>query len=222
MASCRTTVETALRMIGRLRSGAAARPVDAQDTLEALKGLYRAWITSGAFGRLADVMPTTDYTAGENQRIFRREQSGTLQITLPAAVPTYNRPLPYNLERDTYATNYEAVDGNNRPPRDGAVVVIVDEVTGLMSDFIYDGQLRQWVAVNGDITVIGVDPMTLDTQAPLSVRDPRGLAACLALEIADEYGASVGPSTVAASSRFKAALMGGFSNPRQASIGVYC
>lgn len=221
MATARETIETALRMIGRLRAGATARNPDAEDGLDALKGLYRAWITSGAFGRMADVIPTTDYTAGENQRIWRKVDTSTVQITLPDVVSTWNTPLPYDRERDSYVTNYEAVDGNNRPPRDTAVVVIVDELTGIVSDFIYDGMSRQWMAVNGEITGGTVQPMTLDSPGPLSLRDPRGLAACLAVEIADEFGADISATTLSTASRFKLGLVTHFSTPRQVATGSY-
>ena len=123
MATCANIGARSLRNIGRLGSGRDPRPADAEDVFVALKGMYKAWVGSGALGRLSDVVPTGDYTAGENQRIFRNsEATGT--ITLPELVPAYFTPLPYNQERDTY-TNYEQVDGSNRPPRDGAVVVVV-------------------------------------------------------------------------------------------------
>ncbi|MFC0304396.1 hypothetical protein [Rhizorhabdus histidinilytica] len=82
MASCRDIVNGALRKLGKLGAGREPRLADSQDALEALRGLYRSLITSGAFGRLADIIPTGEtYTAGENQRIFRNSDA-TLQIDL--------------------------------------------------------------------------------------------------------------------------------------------
>lgn len=179
--------------------------------MESLQALYMAWISSGAFGRLADVMPLTDYTAGENQRIVRN--APTLIITLPETVPMYQDPLPYNRERDTYATNYEMVDGNNRPPRHQSVVQIMDNgVSGQVETWIYDGTLRQWVSI---------DALQLDDEAPLSLADREGFGACLAIELADTFGTEVGPTTLSQANRYRAGMVSNFSRPRETVMGVY-
>ena len=210
MPNVRNIVNRALRKIGILGAGREARPNDAEDVSEALKGLYRAWIDSGAFGRLSDVVPTGDYTAGENQRIFRNSEA-TVTISLPQLVPAYANPLPYNRERDYY-TNYEGVDGTNRPPRDGAPIVIVNAFDGQTLHYLYDGTIREWQEVS---------LLTLDSPAPRSVGDPEGLAACLAVEVADMFGRTLEPTTMRQVQRYEMSITSSFSRPREAAAGVF-
>lgn len=214
MATCGDIVNRALRKLGRLGSGRDPRTVDATDTLNALRGLYTSLIAVGAFGRLSDVIPTADYVAGENERVFR-DTDATLTITLPETMPMYREPRSYPDERDAwnYGTNYENVAGNVRPPRDGAVVQIADSYTGESETFVYDGSLRQWQSLDG---------LGLGDSAPRSSDDPEGLAAMLAMEVADQFGAELSQAAVMQANRYKSSLVNGFSRPRQAAVGVYC
>lgn len=214
MADCRSIVERSLRKLGRLGAGRTARTADAEDALEALKGLYKSWIASGAFGRLSDVIPTASFTAGENMRIFRNSDA-VESITLPELVPAYGDPLPYNLERDSYDTNYSDIDGSNRPPRDGSVVQVVDALANpqTTTTYLYDGSIRQWQTL---------DALTLNDPAPRSYDDPEGLAACVATEIADQFGLELPGSTFRQAVRFQSAIGSSFSRPSQTQMGVYC
>lgn len=211
MATCRNIVNRALRKLGRLGAGREPRTADQTDALAALQGLYTSWIAAGAFGRLSDVTPLTNYTAGENERIVRTE--ATIIITLPEVVRAYRDPQPYNRERDTYATNYEAVDGNNRPPRSGAVVQIKDRAGGNVETWVYDGTSREWIAI---------ESLQLDNEAPRSTDDPEGLSAMLATELADTFGADLGPTTLNQAKRFTMAMTCDFSRPRETTMGVFC
>ena len=210
MATCSSIVNRALRKIGRLGAGRDARQNDAEDALDALRGLYLAWVASGAFGRLADVVVQGDYTAGENMRIIR-PIGVSANITLPNFVPMYADPRPYNREYD-YAL-YEEVDGNNRPPRDGTPVVIADQQTGTIATWVYDGNIKVWIQI---------DTLALNDNAPMAYADPEGLAATLAMEVADQFGGEPTPSTAQAALRFKTTLTSRFSMPRQVTQGVYC
>jgi len=212
MATCSALINRALRKLGVLGAGRDARTNDAQDALDVLRGLYTAWIASGAFGRLSDVVVEGDFTAGENQRIVR-PIGVTAEITLPDFVPMYSDPLPYNLERDQYAGQYENVEGNNRPPKDGSVVVIADQETGTIVNWIYDGTIKLWRSI---------DELTLIDAAPLSMADPDGLAAALAIECADQFGKEPTAMTVRASFRFITSLTSRFSMPRTVAVGTYC
>jgi len=211
MASCLSIINRSLRKLGVVGAGRDARTNDAQDALDALRGLYGSWIASGAFGRLADVVVQSDFNAYENQRIVR-PIGVTAEITLPDFVPMYSQPLPYNLERDVYGGNYEAVDGNNRPPKDGAVIVIADQETGTIQNWIYDGIVKVWRQI---------DELGLADEAPISTADPEGLAAALAMEISDQFGAEVSGGTANQYRRFVAALTSRFSMPRQTIVGSY-
>lgn len=212
MATCSSIINRALRKIGRLGAGRDARQADAEDALDALRGLYTAWIASGAFGRLSDVvLADGDYTAGENMRVVR-PIGVTAEVTLPDFVPMYADPRPYDQEYPYYQSSYANVDGTNRPPRDGAVVVIADQETGTIVNWIYDGTVKIWRQI---------DTLTLTDEAPISVADPEGLAAVLALEVSDQFAGEPGTATARAAQRFITALTSRFSMPQQVTQGVY-
>jgi len=168
-------------------------------------------------------VPTADYVARPNERIT--VQDDTIVITLPDLVQygyggpwDYGRPLPYPYSPDINARY------NVTPPRDGSVVVIANQVTGIMSDFLYDGTIKQWVSVNGELlnqTGTSIQPLTLDSAAPLSVRDPLGLSSFLAVRIADEWGGEIQPTTLQQSQHYLAGLTSNFSFPRVEAPGVF-
>lgn len=227
MATCRATVNTALRKLGRLAAGREPRQADAQDALDALRGLYTAWVSSGAFGRLCDVVPTgTSYTATGNERVFRTKGVDALSVNLPELVadgwvndfgrdaPYYGTTVTISDDGDTTTVTVAPSQplGYCKPPRDGAVVSISDAVCGQTKSYLYDGTIKKWQ---------GLDDLALDAEAPRSSADPQGLAACLAVEIADQFGVEVMPATLAQASRFKSAMVNRFSMPRQMVPGVY-
>ena len=204
MATARDITNGALRKIGKLAGGREPRTQDASDALEALRGLYRQLINSGAFGRLRDVVPTgAAYTAGENERVFRNSDV-TLTIDLPELVrrDLPCGPLPYD-EEEAYYPN-SVIDNAMRPPRDCSVVVISDAFTAQTVHYIYDGQQRLWTPIDG---------LELDSVAPLSFRDPEGLKCLLATQINDEFGGQLGEMTMRMSANFQTALVTRFSSP---------
>jgi hypothetical protein len=91
-------------------------------------------------------------------------------------------------------------------------VVISDAFSGETVEYVYDGSQRLWQAINA---------LALDDNAPLSVRDPEGLKACLAMQLADEFGAEAGPSTQRQAAIFQTGLTHRYSSPREAVSGVY-
>lgn len=204
MATCRHVVNGALRKLGRLGAGREPRVADQTDALGALQGLYGSWVASGAFGRLEDVVPLVDGVAGENQRVIRN--ASVITVTLPEFVPAYCDPRPYGRER------INGEDRSARPPRDGAVIQLKDTNGGQVETYIYDGTVREWVRI---------DRLQLDDEAPRSAADPEGLSAALALELADTFGAEVGPTTAGQARRFISAMTLHFSTPRTATRGVY-
>lgn len=212
MGTCRAIVNGALRKLGKLASGREARSPDATDALESLKGYYRSLINSGAFGRLADVVPTSDYVAGENQRIFRSSEApGAIEITLPELVQeTFGGPAEYGSRWTPPAST--TTNRDTRPPRDGSVVIITDAYSGETQEYIYDGSHRRWIMI-GDLG--------LDDLAPLSVRDEDGLRAALAMQIADEYGGEVTPVTQRLAAAYRSNLIHRWHAPRRESYGVY-
>lgn len=202
--TCRDVVNGALRKIGKLAGGREPRTQDSSDALESLRSLYSYLINSGAFGRMADVVPTgTSYVAGENERIFRNS-SATIDITLPELVrlDQYNSPRPYPEEYPVYTT--DPVSGDMRPPRDCAFVAIHDSFTAQTVEYLYDCQIKLWVPLKG---------LTLEDPAPLADRDADGLKCMLATRINDEFGGTLGDMTVRQAGQFMQALTTRFSSP---------
>lgn len=120
-----------------------------------------------------------------------RNASATLTITLPETVDD---------------------DGNQYTPLDTSVVVIVDAFSGTVTEFIYDGQIKAWVSLYD---------LVITSEAPLSRRDEQGLAACLAVALADEFSGNVGPFTMQQAAAFKTALTHRYSMPAVQVQGEY-
>lgn len=201
---CRDVVNGALRKLGRLGAGREPRTADQTDTLAALKGIYTSFIAAGTFGRISDIAPLgVDFTADRAWHVYRASPD-TLAVNLPESggYGDYGDPSEYG-SRWVPPAYANAVGG--RPPRDCTVVRITDDVTGLTRDFLFDGDYRAWASL-GDLQ--------LDDEAPLSRRNPEGLRAYLALQVADEFGAEVGQATAMLAKQFVGQLALGWSRPR--------
>lgn len=228
MASARFIVNSALQKLGVLGAGREARTADATDTLAALQAMYGSWIASGAFGRLDDITPIGNtFTASGGQRIIR---TGTdLEIELPEYVSEgvfddygnrrtgyYGTVVKINTQGDNIIVDVEASQpvGCVAPPRDGSVVIITDREGGQTATWLYDGTIKAWQ---------GVERLTLDDEAPRSAADPQGLAAMLAIEIADSYGdaGTIGPATQMQAGRYKQQMVARFGMRREVTAGVY-
>lgn len=213
--NCRETCNGALRKIGVLAAGREARAADLNDTFDALKGLYRQLITNGAFGRLRDVIPIENYIAFENERIFRNTED-VVSVTLPQTLRNWQFWGAYwiygiyPVEPVPPATN--AINIDVRTPRDCAVVSVINSLDGLVMDFIYDGHTKNWQ---------GIYDLTLDTEAPLSFRDPQGLQALLAAQVSDEYGREIGGATQRLAGNFQSGLTNRFSFCDEPVYGEY-
>lgn len=227
MATARAIVNGALRKLGRLGGGREPRTADQTDTLAALQSLYGAWIAAGAFGRILDVVPSgTSYTARGNERILRTS-ADTLSVTLPELVSDASYSDYGRDRRGYYGTIITVTEENGQtivdvqasqpigcvePPRDGSVVVITDREGGETGTWLYDGTIKKWQAIH---------LLQLDSEAPRSSADPEGLGAALALEIADTFGAEVGPTTQRQAARFHTAMTHRYGMRRESVAGVY-
>jgi hypothetical protein len=194
MATCRDITNLALRKLGKLGAGREARIADATDALDALQSMYVGWVASGAFGRLHDVQPSgPEYTARCGQRVTRTS-AALVEVILPEQ--TVQNGL-YDYGRCIPGYVY---------PQDGDAVVIVTLDTGLIQTWLYDGTAKKWQ----DVTMLQMDDV-----APRSVADRQGLASCLAIELADQYGAALHPTTLAQAGRYKTALVAHYGFDRQ-------
>lgn len=207
--SCLDIVKGALRKLGVLASGREPRAVDRDDVFQALKGMYRQWINAGAFGRLQDVVPVSDYTACGSVRIYRASDQAELAITLPETVRRQDYWCDYRIYGSCW---WPDTRRDVTTPRDCTVVTVSDAVAGQTFDFIYDGQLKLWQ---------GLYDLALEDRAPLAHRDPQGLMAMLALQVADDFSAQVGPGTSRLAGNFQSALVTRFSMPAEAQPGIF-
>ncbi len=224
MATCHWTVQTALKKLGVVGSGRDARPADFNDTFDALKGMYGAWIASGAMGRLRDVAPTgSRYVAYGGERVYRTSPD-TLEVALPELVQAgcfndYGHDwwgtivtLGSDSDQTLVTTTTNQPVGYAVPPRDGAVVMISDAVGGQTQFWLYDGTAKKWQ---------GVHLIDANDEAPRSTADPQGLAAMLAIEVCDQFGVEPTGGTLAQANRFKVAMTSAFGMRREQVSGVY-
>lgn len=223
MATCRFIVNTALRKLGVAGGGRDARPSDAADTLAALQGLYASWITAGAFGRLYDVTADGDHYARPGQHVLRMSGS----VFLPGHECAWRYRDGY-LEEVTDNDGEAILDDAGNPilseqevtwrpppappPHDCAVVVVTDEEGGKTVQFIFDGAVKQWREPH---------LLTLDEEAPLSARDPQGLAAELAVTVSDQFGSDVQAATIRAARAYRTALTHRYNSPRREAVACY-
>lgn len=187
MASCSAVITSALKKLGV----SSPSSTELGDGLLHLQGLYDALVNGGAFGRLRDVVITSDYTACERDRIFVNTTSAAT-VTIP---DTYSRagatPWPYECED----VPTSGADQDVRPARDMSVIVVTT---------IEDGQRPQiWIRDAYQGNWVRIDDLALTDEAPLSGRDYDGFACYLATILADEYSdRDVNPRTALGAAKF--------------------
>ena len=187
--TCQTIITRALSKLGIATAGVTPRTADNDLGLQALKGVLHNLITSGTFGTLTDVIPAvTSYEAGENERVVN---DGTITVTLPDSVPLYYTQGDYGM------VSYNSDESSIRPPRHMSVIEEVNTSTGAITTNIYDAQLRAWVDINA---------LAVGDDCPLALRDENGLAALLAIHVADEFGQQPTNLTLKAAFAYKAGL----------------
>lgn len=101
----------------------------------------------------------------------------------------------------------ELPDDETKPPYELSFIEVVDTVAQTVTRYLYEN--GAWVDINS---------LALDDEAPLSGRGRDGLAACLALPLAEEYGGEIGPAVVRQAGSFKTglSLKFGSDSPRTA------
>jgi hypothetical protein len=138
MSTVRQVITRALRLAKQL-AGAGARtppPEDAEDALEAARGMYAGFIANGLFGPITDVLEDEAYTAGENERITK---SGVFAVTLPTTI-----------EDDSSGTTV------TRAPEDRAFVLISGSTP---EAHVYDADKADWLSIY-DLTLDSYAPFS--------------------------------------------------------------
>lgn len=92
--------------------------------------------------------------------------------------------------------------GRKTVPHDGSVIVVVHRETRQTATYIYDSSTHDWVQI---------DYLQPTDDAPLSYRDPIGLACLLAVELAGEYGQELSEVTVRNALAFRTSITHDYS-----------
>lgn len=214
MNSCKSVITLALSKLGIAGGDKVPRQADLELGLTTLKSVYRNLISSGALGRAKPRIVDSHTVANENDRILR-VAGATGTVELPQTVTGHA----------TSCGDYDygirgANDNRPRPPRNGSFVVINDAQTGETGEYIYDSYRNAWTTISDlslddEKAIRDSDGTLLEIRtsvAPLS-DDLNGLAALLALKLADHFGAQPHPLTVRDSNRFESNLVNGFGEP---------
>lgn len=202
--TCRDICTRTGRKLGLLRSGGELKAADAADMLASLQSWYMESVTGGAFGRVTDISISIagDVTAGGGQHINILTE-GTVTVDLPASVApcywdTWRPCRDYGWGLSVPFGN----DSNVTVPRDKAVVMVTNQYTEERATYVYDGTIQRWLRI---------DTLTLNNEAPLSARNPEGLAALLAMRVADEFGENtLSQLTVMAANKYKLAIVSNY------------
>lgn len=214
MNSCKSVITLALSKLGIAGGGKAPRQTDLELGLTTLKSVYRNLISSGALGRAKLRIIDCHTVAHENDRILR-VAGATGTVELPFTVTGH----PIGCGDYDYGIR-GAYDNRPRPPRNGSFVVVNDAQNGETGEYIYDGHRNAWTTISDlsldDKTAVRDGEGTLleirTSVAPLS-HDMNGLAALLAMKLADHFGQQPHPLTVRDSNRFESSLVNGFGDP---------
>jgi hypothetical protein len=204
MATVRDIARFAMQRLRLLGSGEDPTDPEATDCLSALQSMYDTWAAGGLFGRLNDVIPTGNYTANEWDRVLN---DGNYTITLPTTIQPNVPWMPYYPDQ-TVQGILSTITA--RPPFDLTMIEVV--ANGASTRSLYDTQARGWVHITG---------LALGDTAPLSSRGANGLASCLALAVADDFGATAGPGIQRAATLFEYALSARQGSARRANMADY-
>jgi len=207
MPNTTSVIKLALSKLGVAGGLKDPRPEDMELGLTTLQSYYRNLITSGALGTARRTLLDSSkecYTAGENEIILRTSEEVD-DIQLPLSVPSDG-----SCGYDDYGIAWA---GGSRSPRNGKFVVINDAFTGASMEWIYDGYINQWCSIH-DLS------LDQDSWAPLA-SDINGVAARLAVMMADHYDATLHQMTVRDALLFDTALVQSFGEDTPPMPGNY-
>lgn len=198
MVTVRQTITRALRKLRVVASGDEPTAAEAADGLAAVQGMFDQWASGGMFGRLGEYL-------GDDQGVTFNTDAYGREVVLwevHPGDPTVELPIRVR----------DAFTGNLRPPAHLSFTEIVDETTGIRKTFLYDARKAQWVRL---------DNLTLDSEMPLAGSGAEGIAAALALRIAEEFGAQPGPLLVREAGRFTFSLSTRYGEERREGTADY-
>lgn len=189
MATCREVIDRAYLKAKVRARGDTASAEETADAMISLQAIYDEMIGLSVFGRLTEVIIEAAYEAGENERIYNTT-GGALTVTLPQTV-------------------VDSFTGETRPPKDRAIVVVVEDPA---EAYLYEAPLGSWVALTALVEA---------TYAPLSVRSLDGLASVLAVRLMEENGVEPGPVLANSSNVFRSMIARRADSPRETTLAEF-
>lgn len=201
----------ALKKLGVLRGGGEPKAADAADALASLQSYYMECVTGGAFGRVYNVVMSSagTVTAGGNQH-FNVTTEDEVTVDLPATLPACHWDTWMPCRDYGWGLNVPlGSDQNVVVPKDKSVVMVTDQYGDSRATYLYDGTVQRWMRID---TLAGTD------EAPLSARNPDGLASLLAARISDLFGLEVSPLTFQSANKFRMQMVTNYGNAEDA----YC
>lgn len=208
-ATLRDTITLALKKLSVIRGDGQPKAQDAADALASLASFYNELIENGTCGRVHSVPITRafDGNAGHNQHINVMTPE-TVTIDLPNLMP-WDWCCSWRPERDYgWGLNIPYSDGET-VPRDLSAVRITNDTDASRATYLYDSPVQRWMRIDNLSTQD--DNEVLNREAPLSSRNPDGLASVLAVRIADQFGDTMlSALTVKAANTYQKSLAVGF------------
>ena len=178
MATIRAVLTEAMRAMRAIAQGESPTADDLASGLEAASDLLAH--LSEARGPLFEVEVSSDYVAGEDQRV-RIVAGATVNVTLPNSVAMRWQYDPYdygftgNASTPPAGSTAAADNISFRAPRDGARVEVIGTSQGV---YFYRSDLNQWLPVTG---------LTIDSELPISQRLSSAFGALLAERLYDVF-----------------------------------
>jgi hypothetical protein len=191
VATARAIITRAMRKLRLLAAGGVPTANEAADGLAVLQGIYDGWTTNGTFGPLSQLLGSESPYVGDV--IAWGTPDGETDIELPTRLQ-------------------DARTGETVPPPDLSYAEVVKESDNTRRAFVWDARWGGWRRI---------DSIGLDSDAPLSGRGAEGLAALLALHMAEEFGAQVGPVVLREAGSFQRSLAASPGEAPTATQAVY-
>lgn len=202
--NCLQLITRSLRM---LRVTGGVREVPANMTAPALEILQSLILSLPGSTHWTEVEAAAAYTAGENERI-RVTVAGSVTITVPSAVSSAHGVL-YCCDQVELVCS----GGSDRAPRDGARVQICTISGGATTEATY-----RYCADRGEW--LRADSLVLTSTVPVNADLEDGLAALLAVRLADEFGRDLRPVTAAMAADTRMRMRGRYGKRQAVAVDI--
>lgn len=193
MATLLQVIQSGYRKSGLVAAGVSIGNREKETGLEILRQWFLKALADDLFGQLTDVYKSSNYTAGEFERIYKQ---GAITVTFPATI-------------------VDVWTGQTRQPLDGVLVVVVDPVTNIPDARVYDATRGLWESI------LIAEDAPMSTYCPMSFRYYTALSDILSALILGENDKPISPIRARMASMGKQSLATRYSSGRGPVPGVY-